>query len=177
VLVGGDGMRGLEDLRRRMNAVATGGLRELVKRNCAEASVKILDDEFRTSTDPYGNRWPALTSRQGMPLLDTGTHLRATLTPKVTPAGFEVSTHFIGAAVHQYGATIRPVRAKKLAFKVRGAPTKRSPRGKLSGTIFADEVTIPRRQYMPEGDAGPRWTRGLNDAATDMLMLVMGGDF
>jgi phage gpG-like protein len=160
-----------------MAAVASPGLRRDIAANCAEAAVKLIDDGFRTSTDPYGKPWAPLRSRVGKPLLDTRTHLQGRLAPRVTGSGFTISTSFVGAAVHQYGAVIKAKTSKGLRFRVRGAPSKRSPRGKLSGWITAQQVTIPRRQYMPEGHAGQRWERGLNDAATDTLMVALGRDF
>lgn len=161
---------GLEELRRKMQAIGRGEQHRLASKACAQEAMKILEDEFQTSTDPYGHPWEPLASRMGKPLLDTGAHLRGSLHAKVTAVGFEVSTPFIGAAVHQYGATIRPRNVQVLAFTVRGAPTGRSPRGKRS-RVFARKVTIPRRQYMPEGDPGPRWTEGMTRAAIEALAL------
>lgn len=166
--------KGLEDLRRKMAAIADGHLRRNVNKVCAEAAVKLLDDEFRSSTDPYGNPWAPLSSRSGKPLMDTGTHLRNGLAAQATDSGFTVSTAFKGAAVHQYGAVIVPKNAKALAFKVRGAPMKSSRRGKAS-MVFAKKITIPRRQYMPEGELGPKWEKGLGAAADDAMRDLMGG--
>lgn len=167
---------GLSDLRRRMAAIGDGKLRLSIAKNCAEAGMKVLDDEFRSSTDPYGRPWAPLTSRVGQPLRDTGAHLQGSLSPKSSQTGFVISTSFKGAAVHQYGATIR-AKGRALAFRVRGGPTARRPRGKQSGLIFAKQVTIPRRQYMPEGDVGERWAKGLNAAATKVIWNAMGRDF
>jgi phage gp36-like protein/phage gpG-like protein len=166
---------GLEDLRRRLSAVGSEGVRRQVFQACAAEAEKLLDDEFQSSTDPYGNPWAPLTSRLGKPLLDTGAHLRGSLHAKVTATGFEVTTPFVGAAVHQYGATITPKNGEVLAFTVRGAPTKRSPRGKPS-KVFARSVKIPKRQYMPEGSLPPRWAEGFFDATTLVFMNVLGND-
>lgn len=172
------GVRGdfgeLKALRERLRRISSGAVRRDINRVCAEAAVKVLDDEFNTSTGPYGKPWAPLTSRTGKPLLDTGMHLRSTLTPKTTESGFVVSTSFKGAAVHQYGATIKAKPGKTLAFKVRGAPTKSRPRGRLSSTIYARSVTIPKRQYMPEGALGPRWTKAINGAADLAIRQAMG---
>jgi phage gpG-like protein len=182
-------MRGLEDLRRRMAAVASPGLRRDIAANCAEAAVKLIDDGFRTSTDPYGKPWAPLKSRVGKPLLDTRTHLQGRLAPRVTGSGFTISTSFVGAPVHQYGATIK---AKTAVYRFGGAGSagqdmvtagkpmlrfKVGGRGKKGRWVSKEQVTIPRRQYMPEDYAGPRWERGINDAATDTLMVALGGDF
>lgn len=103
---------------------------------------------FRMSRDPWGNSWaplnPVLT-RQGQPLLNTrrlygsvgvkrdgnaikvGTNLR-------TPGG----DHNLGA-VHQFGATIEPKKGKFLRWAPAGA----------KGFVFAQQVTIPARAFMP----------------------------
>lgn len=169
--------RGLEDLRRRLSAIGSGQLRREISKVCAEAAMKVTDDGFRRSIDPYGKPWTPLKSRKGRPLLDTGVHLRNSLAPRVTSSGFVISTAFKGAAVHQYGAVIRPVRAKALAFRTRGAPSARRPRGKLGPVVFAREVTIPMRRYMPEGDPGERMTSALNAAATQVIWQAMGRDY
>jgi phage gpG-like protein len=164
---------GLDDLRARLSELASGAARKGMVRVLAEEAVKQLDDEFRQSRDPYGRPWAPLTSRVGKPLLDTGTHLRSGLAPKLSASGFTISTPFKGAAVHQYGAVIRPVKAKALAFRVRGVPTASRKRGK-AGTVFAQQVTIPRRQYMPEGDIGPIWGGAFERAADSFLRRHMG---
>ncbi len=166
--------KGLDDLRARVAKIATPSGRHAITRNLADEASKLLSDEFKQSHDPYGNPWAPLTSRTGNPLLDTGTNLRDSLGPVSTPEGFTVSTAFIGAPVHQYGATIRPKHAKALAFRTRGKPSKSNPRGKVSDLVFAGEVTIPRRQFMPEGDVGPIWKKGLEDAADDAMRDLLG---
>ena len=181
---------GLSDLRRRMAAIGDGKLRLSIAKNCAEAGMKVLDDEFRSSTDPYGRPWAPLTSRIGQPLRDTGTHLQGSLSPKSSQTGFVISTSFKGAAVHQYGATIRAKPGKVLAFQVRGPnyasamrAARRSGRPQSVAVLkrntmrFLKSVTIPSRQYMPEGDVGARWAKGLNAAATKVVWNAMGRDF
>ena len=168
--------QGLGRLRGQAAYLSTTGARGDLCRVLAEQADKLIKDEFRDSRDPYGKPWKPLTSRVGKPLADTTTHLLSTLGPRSSPDGFTVTTAFIGAAVHQYGATIRPVRAKALAFKTRGAPMKSNKRGKLSATVFAQEVTIPQRQYMPEGDVGPIWRPALERAADDFVRSVMQDD-
>lgn len=49
---------------------------------------------------------------------------------------FEVSSGLIYAPVHEFGATIRPVRARALRFTVG------------SQVVFAQKVTIPARPYV-----------------------------
>ena len=178
---------GLEDLRRRFAAMSGGGFREDVARACAEAATKLIDDEFRESRSPYGQPWAPLVLRPGgKPLADTGAHLRSTLTPKADSTGFTVSTPFKGAAVHQYGAVIRAKTSRGLRFRGKSVRTTLSggksgplkkPKLTYGSWITKQQVTIPQRQYMPEGDLGPIWARALNDAATDAMLKLMEADF
>ncbi len=167
--------RGLENLRAKLTSLATTGARTDLCRVLAEASMKQLDDEFQQSRDPYGKPWAPLTSRTGKPLADTGTHLQGSLNPKWTDTGWTIVTAFVGAAVHQYGALIKAKTSHGLRFRVRGTPTKSSPRGELSGWITKQQVTIPQRQYMPEGDVGPIWRTALERQTEIFLRQRMGG--
>jgi phage gpG-like protein len=166
---------GLEDLRRRISAFGEGPTRDAIAKNCAAEALHQVQESFVESRDPYGKPWAPLKSRTGSPLRDTGRFMNS-FTAKWSPDSFSVSTNFVGAAVHQYGATITPKNAKMLAFKVRGAPTKSRPRGRAS-SVFAKSVTIPARQIVPEGDVGPRWHDAIEDAAMVTIMRHMGGDF
>jgi phage gpG-like protein len=64
-----------------------------------------------------------------------------------------------GAAVHQYGATIRPVKAQFLAFEVDGKK------------IFAKEVTIPPRPYLVIGEEAKE---KIADVLADALIEEIG---
>jgi hypothetical protein len=125
--------------------------------------------------DPYDRPWKKLTSRSGTPLRDTGAHFLNSFTIVAAPRHFGVMTNFIGANVHQYGATIKPKNKKALRFKVRGRATKSNPRGKLSGDIIVGSVKIPKRQVLPEGDAGPRWNKALEAAADSVIAHHLEG--
>lgn len=188
---------GLTDLRRRLGAISGGsggGFRRQVNQVCAEAALKVIDDTFTRGIDPYGNPWAPLTSRSGKPLLDKGVHLRNTLNPKVTSTGFVVSTPFKGAAVHQYGATIKAKTPAGLLFRVQTGTryTKKNAESYMGGGknfgkspflkkpkiikswVRVMQVTIPRRQYMPEGRLGPRWSGAIDAAADTAMRNAMG---
>jgi phage gpG-like protein len=64
-----------------------------------------------------------------------------------------------GAAVHQYGATIRPVKAQCLAFEIDGKK------------IFAKEVTIPPRPYLVIGEEAKE---RIADVLADALLEEIG---
>lgn len=166
----------LERLRVQLERVASGELREGVVRAVAEEAEKQLDDGFRESRDPYGARWAPLTSRTGKPLLDTGAHLRNSLLhPRITPQGFVIATPFIGAAVHQYGATIRAKKGKALAFRAGGARPRGHGRGQTGGFVLRKKVVVPRRQYMPENDVGPIWGSAFDESASTAVTQALGG--
>lgn len=164
---------GLKELRDHLARLASPGGRAEVVRVVAEAAAKQVDDEFRKSRDPYGKAWAPLTSRAGQPLRDTGTHLQNTLAPQVTSSGFTITTAFVGAAVHQYGATIVPKAAHALRFRAGGTRPRGFGRGRTGGWVFARKVTIPKRQFMPEGDLGPIWGPALEKAADQAVRDAM----
>lgn len=92
---------------------------------------------FKLGVDPWGSPWAALKMRKGSPLVDTA-RLNRSITSSADSAGVTVGTNVQYARVHQYGATIVPVKAKRLVFP--------GPGGRM---IFAKRVTIPARPYMP----------------------------
>ena len=183
--VSGD-FRGLEDLRARMAQLATARGRMGLNRVLAEEAAKLIDDEFRKGQDPCGKPWKPLKRKRGRDekgtrgqiLLDTGALLNS-LGPRATREGFTVSTAVKYAAIHQYGGIIK-LGARYNAHKNRGgqflsqrAAGARKTAVKVSFSK-AHEITIPQRQYMPEGDVGPIWKKGLEAAADDHLRAVMG---
>lgn len=135
------------------------------------AALTELQLGFRESRNPYGQAWAPLQLRKGgKPLLDTG-RMRSSFSYQPSRSGFRIGTNFIGAKVHQYGATITPKRAKFLRFrgKIHGRTRRTTP------WIFAKSVTIPRRQMVPEGRLGERWSKAINDSATRFLSRIMKG--
>jgi phage gpG-like protein len=119
--------------------------------------VTLLDLQFRESRDPYGNPWTPLASRRGQPLRDTGQHLQNTINYQVMGNNLGVGIGFRYAATHQFGAAIRPVRAKKLRFKIDGRD------------VFADEVEIPARPLLPLDGLPPVWNKAISEEITEHL--------
>ncbi len=92
---------------------------------------------FKTGTSPYGATWAPLKLRQGQPLRDTR-RLLSSIVPAADPAGVTVGTNVDYAAVHQFGATIKPKKpGGRLVFAGPG------------GMIFAKGVKIPARPFLP----------------------------
>lgn len=110
--------------------------------------VSSTQERFIRKSSPNGLGWkPA--HRGGQTLRDTG-RLFQSLTYRATQNGVEWGTNVIYAAIHQFGGTIKPKKAKKLVF-----------RG-LKGMVFANQVNIPARPYL-----------GINDEdRTEMANLI-----
>ncbi len=98
---------------------------------------------FKFSKSPWGETWEPLKLRSGQPLRDKG-HLRDSIVPAYGPDYVDIGTNHVGAKVHQFGATIRPVRAKALRFFAEGSNI----------PIFRQQVTIPARPYLPLDNSG-----------------------
>ena len=116
---------------------------------------------FHDSQDPYGRPWKAVLRESGQPLRDAG-NLMDSFTYRVTDnevvVGSALTVEYDGrrhnlAAIHQYGATIRPVKAKALRFVINGRH------------IAAQKVTIPPRKMIPD--------RGLPDEWRDDVLDIL----
>lgn len=94
---------------------------------------------FRLGRDPWGNPWKPLNPffRTGQPLRDTG-RLQRSITSKVEGDAAVIGTNVRYARTHQFGATILPKAAKRLAVPVPGA-----------GIIFMKKAVIPSRPFLP----------------------------
>ena len=118
---------------------------------------------FRTGKDPWGDAWKPLKFRSGQPLRDTG-RLRNSISYQATADEVTVGTNVKYAAVHQFGAVIKPKTAKALVFKAGGQ------------TIFARKVTVPARPFMPIGKPLPEsWEQGVKDTITRAIVAASDG--
>lgn len=159
--------RELRRLIESMQRVTTPSFRQQLLRVLGATLRAEVVRGFSLSQNPYGEAWRPLTSRTGKPLLDTGAHLRNRFSTQPTGDGVRLSNNFIGVRVHNFGAVIKPVRAKALRFRTRGAASKGDPRGKWNAFQFRQKVVIPQRQMVPdvERGLGPRFGKALNAAA------------
>ena len=89
----------------------------------------------REKTSPEGAAWKKTRDGRGA-LFATGSHLYDSIDHKSTAATATWGSGWIGARVHQLGATIVPVKARVLHFKVGGK------------SVFAKKVVIPARPYV-----------------------------
>lgn len=172
----------LKDLAQVVKGLA-GPERTVLQKRLGEVAVTQASLGVRYGRDPYGNPWAELTSRNGRPLRRTGNNIQRSWTAQhETPDSFVFGSRFKYLATHQYGATIKPVRAKMLRFWVQGASasenireasrttrTGRVVQGRIlvrkgeatqMNLVYARSVKIPRRQMVPEqktGGLGKRW--------------------
>lgn len=131
-----------------------------VARAGMEGALEALAMGFATETDPAGQSWPK--SRRaalegGQTLSDTGL-LRRSFRHRSDHTGFWLwvaGPPQVYAATHQYGAVIRPRRARYLRVPVLGAG--RGRRARPVAWRFLREVRIPRRQMVPEEALTARW--------------------
>lgn len=109
--------------------------RRTVSRIIGIEVVRGMQRNIRSAKDSSGKAWPGLRYRTGQPLQDTG-RLRNSITYELRPGGVRVGTNVIYSAIHNFGGTIRPKRAKYLAIPVG------------DGSIrLKKSVTIPAREY------------------------------
>ncbi len=126
---------------------------------------------FIRGESPYHEPWAPLKLRAGQPLRDTG-RLMNSITYQVWAGYVEVGTNVCYAPVHQFGATIkarpgqpgrnRCGRRKGVPFLVfQGADRK---------PIFARQVTIPARPFLPDTRGFPAtMRRKVITALSDMM--------
>lgn len=157
-----------DKLRTIASTVAAMGkpaFKQLFMKRLAGEAMRLVHEGFAQGTDPQGQPWKR-AHRGGRTLRDTG-RLLGSYTAAIRPDGFTLGTNLKYAGVHQFGAVIKPVRAKALAFRLRGDGGGRRRFGNL---VFAKRVVIPRRQMVPEGTTlGPIWARALETEALDLL--------
>lgn len=146
---------GLEQLK-------NGKARAVLLKNLAVESRTQVMDSFRESRDPYGNTWKSV-GRGGQALIKTG-RLRASIRGEALSHSFRVSTNAIYAAIHNYGGVIRAKSGEYLRFKW--------GRGKNDWATVR-EVTIPKRQFIPEGKLGPYWTKAFVDVTHRVMDMCL----
>lgn len=150
---------GLDEVQARLKKItAASGLPSVV----GKAVVAGIRRTFDIGEDPNtGQKWTPLKSRRGSPLLDTRKFQRS-FTYAARKTSVTVGTNFAWAKVHNYGMTITPKKGKFLKFEVFGT------------TIFARQVTIPARPFLPESDdALDRVTDGLLIPALTAYFMSM----
>ncbi len=135
------------------------------------ALVEETQQRFDAGVDVWGTRWapllPAYAAiKRGPGILRASLMLQRSITFAVSGNTVSVGSNRVYAAVHQFGATIRPVRAKALAFRLGGVGAK--GRG---GFVRAQSVTIPARPYL---GFGPKDERAVLEVLQREVARVFG---
>lgn len=135
---------------------------------------------FARGVSPYGVPWKPPVLRAGQPLVDTG-RLRSSINSRVEGErvliGTNLTYHWDGRThsagmIHQFGATVRPRKAKMLRVPFGGTVAG----GKPKGVIYLKQAIIPPRPFMPitpSGDAElpQAWAVSALDAMAKALEL------
>jgi phage virion morphogenesis protein len=132
-----------------------------------ERLVMSARERFDTNVSPDGAAWPALNPayaeiRRPGPMLVQSGALRDSVHAEVAGSVVRVGSGMIYAAVHQFGAVIRPTQARALAFRM----------GANNGLFLLQKVRIPARPYL--GISATDEAAIIEDAQA-FMMRVLGG--
>jgi len=115
-------------------------------------------ERFDQGVDPDGRPWAALHPlyaplKRGPGILRESAMrggLQGSISSDVRGRAVVVGSNKIYAAVHQFGATIRPRNAPALVFRLATGQMVKTKRGARpeSALVFAQSVTIPARPYL-----------------------------
>lgn len=162
-------------------ALPTGPLDPLLGKVLARILHSDVKDRFATGTDPKGVKWKPLKHARprggNQPLRDTG-RLMASFQSRYDGDGFEVSTVYPGAGLHNFGGVVRPTKAKYLAIPVTKEAVRSGGPRRFKGTlsvratkkrgvlllvggkgnavqfILVKSATIPQREFMGVSEKG-----------------------
>ena len=157
-------MAEIEELLRDANILP------LAQRALGESVTENTRLAFVDGASPYGERWAPLKLRSGQPLRDTG-RLANSITWDAEDI-LRVGTNVCYASVHQFGATIkaRPGDAGSNSC----GPRKGASFLHFNG-IFAKQVTIPARPFLPDSRGLPEeWREDAEDAVTEEIREALG---
>lgn len=155
---------GLSRVEQRLGTLAhqMGDLSELMDRFGLYLEASTID-RFDDETAPDGTPWkPSIRAREtgGKTLTDKGL-LRGSITYVAGPDQVEWGSNLIYAAVHQHGATIEPVNAPHLRFRMPGG-----------SWVTSDRVEIPARSFLGVSGEDEAQLLGL---AEDYVLEAAGG--
>lgn len=106
-------------------------------RELVQIVVSDVKSRFLTSTAPDGRQWKPLKYARprgpGQPLLDTGA-LMASITGTFDATSVTVGTNRPGAALHQFGGTVRPKKGKFLTVPLTPAAVRAGSPRMMTGT-------------------------------------------
>jgi len=172
-------MRKLEALERVL--ANPDGIREALSGAIAEECLGLIAEGFRRETDPYGRRWKPKQKPDGRKTLSgptsrlkNGWHIKRQAADQIV-----IAPSVDYAAAHQDPLPrARASSSETLRRRARGIDTGRAT--SFAGADFNGPMQLkrPRRMMVPDEVMGlpPKWERALNEAATDALAQILGGD-
>lgn len=169
-------MREFEELRKVLSD--PGSVLDSVSASLAEEAVGLIQEGFRTETDPYGRRWKPKAIADGRKTLSgrtnrlkSGWHVT-----RQTRDEFTIAPAVEYAEYHQEGTGIHGPKKRRIEPRTAKALRFPGPGGK---PIFAKSVAgVPQRMMVPSELMGlpPAWEERFNEAATDALAESFRGD-
>jgi phage gpG-like protein len=170
----------LREMVRKIEALKGQSFRDGLAKRCGAAALKLVADGFRGERDPYGESWKPI-KREGKILRDTG-RMAAGFSTSPTATGFSINNRVRYVMVHQRGGHVKPsVRVQFADPKTsRFISRKKASRRKLVAERvlnFAQGMTIPKRQMLPEkatGGVGKAWGDALNREAREYMRERLG---
>ena len=117
---------------------------------------KNIQQGFEAGVSPYGQKWAPLKHRSGKPLLDNG-HLQKSISYRVVGNTVEIGTNLLYARLHQFGGVIRPKNKTRLFFML----------GERK--VFARQVTVPARPFMPTDGLPDGWRDDVVEVVMDVI--------
>lgn len=114
------------------------GLNESIGEDMVSATIK----RFENEESPDGTKWPRSirAATEGGKTLSKIGRLKSSINPQASASQVEIGTNVKYAAVHQFGKTIKPKKAKALRFQVGGR------------WMSKKQVTIPARPFLGIND-------------------------
>lgn len=130
------GLQGLAPLEGKLEALGLEAGHAVLEVMLRTVQQQTRERIAQTKRGPDGEAWPVRKDDGKPALFHTGAFFDSIDYAMHYPSG-EVGTGHVGARVHQFGAVIRPVNARALAFTL--------PSGRK---VLAKKVTIPARPYL-----------------------------
>lgn len=149
-----EGIESVDQALARLDPLSAGELLNGLGRMIQEQTRRRIGEE---KTAPSGEAWKR--NRAGTSILFQSGALARSIDYAVQGESVTVGSGMIYAAIHQFGGTITPKKAKRLVFRIGNR------------TIFARKVTIPARPYL--GISGEN-AEDILDATARFLRLKLG---
>ena len=116
----------LRALKKQIDGMKSPAFNDALGKRLGAVAIRLVADEFRAESDPYGRAWKKLSYRKGKILQLTG-RLKNSFHSKPAPGGFTIGTNVAYAAPHQEGGSpgkTRPPQRMMIPTPEKGMPQK-----------------------------------------------------